>query len=144
MKRYFLLLLIIVQSCKILSQQQSLEFLTDRLTYHNYYALITIKHYAERYTSSEVNLIYISGNRIKIHSILKTPDFITDTMFVMSGPQIMLLDQFDKDLRENKIIPKEIVVAGSRTEFEIIAGDTPNYYINKSGYSLINELLKLK
>jgi hypothetical protein len=106
---------------------------------------ITIRHFVERYERTEVNIIYHQDNKMKIHSILKSnvaTELQIDTTFILSDAQLMLIDKFGEDFKNNKIEPREITFAGTRTFYYItLDGKTVTLDNKRGGYSLILDLL---
>ncbi len=141
--RYFLLALFVCQGCKNFAQPQRLEVFADRLTYYNY-VTITIRYGAERYNRTEVNLIYRKGSEIKMHSIIKEPSALIDTLFTLSGKQMMIIDRFYQDVRNDNMKPTETVYAGSRGCYEIIIDDKKYQLESKKDYSLFREISQAK
>ena len=116
--------------------------LTDTITASDFLN-ITIRHFVERYKRTEVNIIYHQDNKMKIHSILKSNAATEiDTTFILSGAQLMLIDKFGEDFKNNTIVPREITFAGTRTFYYItLNGKTVTLDNKKGGYSLILDLL---
>ena len=118
--------------------------LTEQISWLDFLT-ITIKHGVERYNRKEVNIIYHKDSVLKIHSIFKSSDAREkqiDTTFVLNGVQLMLIDKFGEDFKNNKIEPREITLAGTRTFYYITLNDKTISLDNKNGYSLILDLLK--
>ena len=140
---YFLLSLLILSSCKTLAQKQDKEYFTDLLNYGEY-SLIKIKHSrGGGYTRNETNLIYLNNNKCKVHSIIQEASTIIDTVFILSGAQLMLINSLYENLKEERMESHELIIAGTITTYDInISGLNKRYY-NKINYSLFEELIKL-
>lgn len=120
---------------KLTDSINSLDFLT-----------ITVRHWAERYERNEVNVMYHHDNKLKIHSILKSnsrTERQIDTIFALSGAQQMLVDKFGVDFKNNQIGSTDTIFAGTKTLYSVTLNNLTTVLENKSGYSLILDLLKM-
>jgi hypothetical protein len=117
--------------------------LTDKITSFDFLT-ISINHYVERYERSEINIIYHQDSVMKIHSILKSSsdsEIAIDTTFILSGPQLMIIDKFGRDFQNDNINPTDVVFAGTKTYYYVTLNNKTSSLDNKSGYSLIQHLL---
>ena len=139
---YFVFFVAGIFSCKTIDHQK-VRPLTEYLTFTNF-GIISIDYRVEGSQRSEVNIFYIYGNGIKIHSILRDSESEMDTTFILNGPQVMFIDRFEKAIKENKRLTDDLIYEGTMTTYEIYINQNITKMINKENYSLIKELVQIK
>jgi hypothetical protein len=143
MKRYYFVFFVAgIFSCKTIDHQ-NVRPMTEYLTFTNF-GIISIDYRVEGCQRSEVNIFYIYGNGIKIHSILRDSESEMDTTFILNEPQVMFIDRFEKAIKENKRLTDDLIYEGTMTTYEIYINQNITKMINKENYSLIKELVQIK
>ena len=140
---YFVTILISLNGCTTLAQSKKVNGFTDEIDFKDY-AIIKIDYLSERYYRYETNILYRNDTKFKLHSIIKESSNIIDTVFVLNGRQLMLIDKYFDDVKNDKLTSGEMIVAGSISKIQFITNGETNEYLNKIDYSLYHKLIKLE
>ncbi len=99
--------------------QKSKPFFTNRLT-KKYHVLINTSFITGGVCRHEAALMYIYGNRLKIHLVYKDNYVDKDITFVLSGNQVEKIDRLEIGVRSEKVKAGETVYASTIGRIEML------------------------
>jgi hypothetical protein len=122
--------------------QKNITPIYSKLNYHNF-LLIEINGGIETFNRDELNVFYMLGNGIKVHSIIRTnrKNYELDTCYVLSSNQWDILNKFYKSVVNNFFERDSIIYAGSYTKINLTLDSLQYTVENKSQISLADKLL---
>lgn len=80
---------------------------------------------------------------MKIHSVKNSSiqSNEIDTMFVLNGEQLGILNKLIQNIKKKKKVNKGPTMAGTLTKLEMTLGEVNYLYSEKGSYSLLDDLL---
>lgn len=98
----------------------------------------------ERFSSTELTIIYIWNNQIKCHSIVRTniERYNSDTCFILNNKQWDILNTFYLNIMHNTLGRDSVIYVGEYAQCKLSIG-TQHYTVeNKNQISLLKDLTR--
>lgn len=143
MTRLITLLAVLMLSCN--AQKQLKSPFVDNMTLTDHFTTIQIVAQSERVITSELNVIYASSERLKLHCIRNSSleERKLDTVYVLSGEQATELESIMQSILAGQIDGDEKGLRGSLSVIELRTGEL-RYEAKSNDYISLHDRLVIQ
>lgn len=138
-----IVLIILLSSLGCKSQSFDDGLFIDKITLSDHYAIIEIKNNSESLLTSELDILYIYDNELKVHTLINSSieKRNVDTTYILPVDKLKIIEKFFYQVSNKSNMNNDEIIAGTRTQISIKMGKDSYYNESKSFISLYQRLI---